>query len=87
MTSAWNIRRWRFFLNDDFRDLSGSASRENKNPELKGIMTSMTQELKGLGRANKKKNWSKSLFQRTYVEIGNRLELLALLPSEAVLRN
>ena len=27
------------------------------------------------------------LFQRTYVEVGNRLEPLVLLPSEAVLRN
>jgi len=38
MTGAWDVRRCRLLLNDDFGDLRGSTSRENKNHELKGTM-------------------------------------------------
>ena len=78
MTGAWDVGRRRLLLNDDFGDVWGSVSREDKNRELKGIMTATTQ---GWGFPNG------VLFQSTHVEVGNRFDPLALLPSDAVLRN
>ena len=49
MTGAWDVGRRRLLLNDDFGDLWGSVSREDKNRELNGIMVAMTAMTQGWG--------------------------------------